>query len=181
MSTSKLKKAMLAKGHAVKASHLTVYMYSMALRHKDKVLATVEGSDNCLRALAVATSTNMWAATYLNQALDYTNIIVQGIPTTLEHRSYTDLRNKLRQLRYAVQILIYLQKSLQVFGNARLNVYTAALSWNKDVDRELFSAAVVQGKIIANRLAGLHTMLEDFIDTYHTRLMELKDAHKNSK
>jgi hypothetical protein len=181
MSTSKVREAMLAKGHTVKPSQLTIIMYNRALQHVDAVLSKVRGTDNCLRALSADATTNMWIAKHLSQAVDYTNIVVQGIPDTLDDTSYTDIRNKLRHLRYALQVLLYVQKSLQVFGNARLRVYTAALSWNKEVDRELFSATVIQGKILASKLAEMYNLIDDIIIQYHSKLKELKHAYRNSK
>jgi hypothetical protein len=181
MSTSKVREAMLAKGYTIKPSHLTVCMYSQALQHVDAVLSNVQGTDNCLRALAADATTNMWVAKHLAQAVDYTNIVVQGIPDTLDTTSYTEIRNKLRHLRYALQVLLYVQKSLQVFGNARLRVYTAALSWNKEVDRELFSATVIQGKILASKLAEMYDLIDDIIIQYRSKLKELKHAYRNNK
>jgi hypothetical protein len=172
---------MLAKGHTIKPSQLTVALYSKALQHVDAVLSTVQGTDNCLRALSADATTNMWVANYLAQAVDYTNIVVQGIPDTLADTSYTEVRNKLRHLSYALLVLLYVQKSLQVFGNARLRVYTAALSWNKEVDRELFSATVIQGKILASKLAEMYNLIDDIIIQYRSKLKELKHVRRNNK
>jgi hypothetical protein len=181
MSTSKVREAMLAKGHTVKPSWLTIIMYNRSLRHVDMVLSNVEGTDNCLRALAADATTNMWVAKHLAQAVDYTNIVVQGIPDTLDTQDYTDIRNKLRHLSYALLVLLYVQKSLQVFDRARLKVYTAALSWNKEVDRELFSDSVIQSKILASKLAEMYNLIDDIIIQYRIKLKELKHAHRSSK
>lgn len=181
MSTSKVREAMLAMGHTVKPSWLTIIMYNRAIQHVDAVLSNVQGTDNCLRALSADVTTNMWVAKHLYQAVDYTNIVVQGIPDTLDDISYTEIRNKLRHLRYALQVLLYIQKSLQIFGNARLRVYTAALSWNKDVDRELFSATVAQGTLLASKLAEMYDLIDDVSIQYSSKLKELKNEYKKSK
>jgi hypothetical protein len=181
MSTSKVREAMLAMGNTIKSSYLTVYMYSQAILHKDIVLTTVEGSNNCFRALAIDAYTNRWVADYLAQAVDYTNIVVQGIPNTFNALSYTDVRNKLRHLRYALQVLIYAHKSVQVFDRARFKVYSAAISCNKYIDHELHSKLLIQSSETLSDITELRIMMERFITRYHNKLQELKDAHRNSK
>jgi hypothetical protein len=134
-----------------------------------------------LRALSVDTATNKWVADYLAQAVDYTNIVVQGIPNTFNALSYTDVRNKLRHLRYALQVLIHVHKSLHIFDRARLKVYSAAISWNKNVDKDLHYKLLKQSLRTSSDIVELRTMMERFITRYHNKLQELKDAHRNNK
>lgn len=181
MSTSIIRKAMQAAGHIIKPSWLTLVMYHRALRHTSTCMEQVSETDNCLRALAIDTSTNMWAAKHLLPAISYTQLVLHSVPSSVSNLSYTEVRNTLRQLRYALSILEYTERSLLAMRKARLQVYIAALSWKKPLDHTLYAELTSHSHSVLKQLSQLTSTLNQITHTYHRKLKELKHEARNSK
>lgn len=180
MSTSKIKQAMLDAGHTIKPSNL-LFAYVAALWHSNTCMEVLDSHDNCIRALAIDITTNMWAAKYLLPALEYTQFVIRAVPSNLYNVNYTEIRNTLRQLRHAVDILKSLERGILAMHKARVQVYTAAISWNKPVDNELCAELNAQSNSILKQLETLGGILKDTSYIYHRKLKGMKHEARNSK
>lgn len=171
---------MQAAGHSIKPSWLTLVMYHRALRHTSACMEQVPDTDNCLRALAVDTSTNMWAAKHLLPAISYTQLVVRSVPSSISTLNYTEVRNTLRQLKHTLSILEYVESSLLAMHKARLQVYTAALSLDKPLDHTLYAELTSQSNSTSRNIISLISILNQFTYIYHRKLKELKHEARNS-
>jgi hypothetical protein len=178
MSTSKIKKAMLAEGYKGKHSHLTVVMFDKAHEYVRLVQTTVESLDDCIRALSVDINYNIFADTYLIPAISYAALSLDIIPKEPSTVSYTDVRNHLRHLKYVLEVLRYTQVSIQYLNSARYMTYRKLIGWDTYVGNELYKETALQSMRVTKEVDKLHTATENFIKAYHNQLIELKNCHK---
>jgi hypothetical protein len=178
MSTSKVRKAMLAEGYKVKHSHLTVFMFDKAHKYLKLVQTTTEKLDTTLRALSVDSKYNYFAASYLMPAISYAALSLDATPKEPSTVSYTEVRNYLHHLRYVLEVVRYIQMIIQAFNEARYMMYRILIGWDTYIGNELYKEATLQSVRVSAEVDKLHTATENLINEYHNQLIELKNSYR---
>ena len=180
MSQSKISKQLAAAGITVTYKDISSLMLlSRAYTQIRAAAQDFTDTNSAILALSMDTSYNKWLKLYAVPAMQYTDLVVQGVPDFLVGTSYSELRNKLRHIRACISMLDSLERGIYQRHLHRHKFYRAALSWKKPVfSQERMRELDQQAGLVLNTVMDLGGLLKSLEREYWKEILDRKAKHK---